>query len=120
MQMGRPADILLGGPERREALAASDCLANPKPIKRFTAQMTIKREEFRAVSRLMPQDDHRPVVLQNVIVGERVHYSGERRMHRRSGRRKEIESDVNRAAFVRESRPGREKGSSIEQTRLVI
>ena len=120
MQMRRPATVFRHRSDAADALTLRDRLANLQLAQRFARQMPVQREKFFASSGTVAQNHNRPVIKRLRIIRERVNDSVQRRIHRTPRRNKQIDSEMNRAAFIRRIFRRAEKRRSVEQPRLVV
>ena len=69
MKMRRPAAIFRGRPDVRESLASRNALTDLEFVEGLCIEMSVKREELFAVSRLVTQNHERTVILRSSVIG---------------------------------------------------
>ncbi len=120
VQMRRPSAVHCGRTERRDLVARAHRASDLEIIERLPAQVSVQREELRAVLRLVAEHDHGAVVERLPVVGEGVDHSVQRRVHRRAHAREQIEPDVDRAMLGERPAGTSELRRSVNQPRLIV
>ena len=120
MQVRSPSAVHRRGAKRGNALSASDVLSGFQTAQRLHREMTVEREKRRAVARAVRQHDDWTVVERRSVVCKGVHRAVERCMHRRSGRRKEVDAQVHRSPFGVRRRACRKRRSVVHEPCLPV
>ncbi len=120
VQVRRP--VAVGGrrPDRPHLLAGRNALPHVHPVQRANREVAVERVERCAVAGRVPQHDHRPIVLPRRVVGERMHHAADGRIDRRLRRRKDVDTQVDRAPFAHRAARHGEVLAHIDRPRLVV
>ena len=118
--MRSPSAVDIGGANSRQALTLRNRFTNAQAFQRLLAQVAVKSKKAGSIIRGVLQDDDRPVVQGCFIVGEDVNGAGQWGVDRGAGLGKEIDTQMDHAALIGQTRPGGKERGSIEQARLII